>query len=59
MEKAERVNWVICPNCKYRYYVGPALVTLEGAQAVCPKCRHEFEAKSNLEARAKDHRIFF
>ena len=59
MQKVARVTWVVCPNCKYLYYVGPAVLNTEGALAVCPKCRHEFDAKSNLGTKVKDHRIFF
>lgn len=53
MDKLVKVNWVICPNCKYRYYVGASLLMAEGIPAVCPKCRHEFDPRSNLEPKFK------
>lgn len=49
MDKLIKANWVICPNCKYRYYVGASLLMAEGVPAICPKCRHEFDPKSSLE----------
>lgn len=49
MEKLAKVNWVICPECKFRYYVGTSLLLAKGVNAICPKCRAEFDANSNLE----------
>ncbi len=49
MAKIQRVNWVICPKCKNRYYVGAPLLMVEGIPAICPKCRHEFDAQANLD----------
>ncbi len=49
MPEHHRVNWVICPNCNYRYYVGEQLLLAEGTPAKCPKCRHEFDPRANLE----------
>ena len=49
MSEIHRVNWVACPKCKYRYYVGPQLLLVEGIPAVCPKCHHEFDVKNHLE----------
>ncbi len=50
-EKISRVNWVKCPKCKYRYYIGPQLILVDDALAVCPKCRHEFDPKPHLESK--------
>lgn len=58
MPEIGRVNWVICPNCKYRYYVGASLLMMEGVPAMCPKCRHEFDARTHLEPEVKDARGF-
>ncbi len=49
MSEISRVNWVACPKCKFRYYVGPQLLLVEGIPAICPKCRHEFDPKPHLE----------
>ncbi len=49
-EKIGKVNWVICPKCKLRYYVGPSLLMVEGIPAICPKCRTEFDPKERLES---------
>ncbi|MFC1951497.1 hypothetical protein ACFLYI_00445 [Chloroflexota bacterium] len=49
MTEIHRVNWVICPKCKYRYYVEPELL-LEDISAECPKCHTEFDAKGNRES---------
>ena len=51
MAEMNRVNWVICPKCKFRYYIGPQLLLVEGIPAVCPKCHHEFDPKLHLESR--------
>jgi len=50
MIKTARVNWVICPNCKFRYYVGPQLLLVKEIPAVCPKCHQEFDPKKHLES---------
>ena len=50
VNKIARVNWVKCPTCKYRFYIGPQFFMVEGALAICPKCRHEFDPKRYLEA---------
>ena len=49
MAEIDKVNWVICPKCKFRYYVGPQLLVVEGALSTCPKCHHDFDAKDHLE----------
>lgn len=49
LESINRVNWVKCPKCSYRYYVGPQLLLVDDALAVCPKCSHEFDAKAHLD----------
>ncbi len=49
MAEIPRVNWVTCPKCKYRYYVGPQLIMVEGVLSVCPKCHHEYNVRSQLE----------
>jgi predicted Zn finger-like uncharacterized protein len=43
------VNWVKCPKCQFRYYVGPQLLAVEGMHTLCPKCHHEFDPKTHLE----------
>jgi len=48
-----RVNWVVCPECGYRFYVGAEMILLEGIQCHCPNCHSEFDTKSNLEAVTK------
>jgi len=53
MEKLVKANWVVCPKCNYRFYVGASLLMAEGIPAFCPKCREEFDPKSNLEPRFK------
>lgn len=58
MGEIGRVNWVICPNCKYRYYVGESMLIAEGIPAICPKCRHEFNPKTHLQPEVKDTRAF-
>ncbi len=50
MSEMARVNWVNCPKCQFRYYVGPQLLLVEGLPSICPKCRHEFDPKKHLEA---------
>ena len=47
--KITKVNWVICPKCNYRYYVGASLLVAEGIPAMCPRCHHEFDAKEHLD----------
>jgi len=49
MTEVNRINWVICPSCQYRYYIGSQLLLVDGVPAICPKCRTEFEPKANLE----------
>ena len=44
-----RVNWVICPKCQFRYYIGPQLLAVEGMHTLCPRCHHEFDPKTHLE----------
>ena len=53
MAELHRANWVICPKCKFRYYVGVQLLLIEGIPAICPQCRNEFEAKKHLEPSLK------
>jgi len=50
MMEIHDVNWVICPECEYRYYVGRQLL-LENIPAICPKCRIEFDPRPQLEAK--------
>ena len=49
-----RVNWVICPKCKFRYYIGPQLLAVEGMHTICPKCHSEFDPKKHLEPRVTE-----
>ncbi len=49
MPEINRVNWVICPKCKFRYYVGAPLLMVEGIPTHCPKCHHEFDPRPHLE----------
>ena len=54
-----RVNWVICPKCNFRYYIGPQLLEVEGMHTLCPKCNSEFNPgknieKSNMEVKVAD-----
>lgn len=49
MNQIHRVNWVVCPKCKNRFYVGAQLLLVKGVPAICPKCRHEFDSKEHLE----------
>ena len=46
-----KVNWVVCPKCKYRYYCGPPIFYVEEVPAVCPKCFHEFDPWAAMEPR--------
>ncbi len=49
-----RTNFVICPNCKYRYQIGQRLITeMQKPQAICPKCRTEFDPRDPLVPRPK------
>ncbi len=50
-EKIGRVNWVVCPECKYQYYVGPQFFMVDDALAICPKCHHEFDPKLHLKSK--------
>ena len=45
-----RVNWVGCPKCKYRFYVGIQLLLIKEVPAICPKCRHEFDPKEHIQS---------
>ncbi len=48
MAEEVRVNWVRCPKCDWRYYVGWPL--MKGTSpAICPKCRTEFDARTAVE----------
>ena len=49
MEGVYKINWVVCPQCKYRYYVGQQLLE-KGIPAICPKCRLEFDPVPHLES---------
>ena len=53
-----KVNWVVCPKCKYRFYCGPPVFYVEGIPAICPECRHEFNAWEALEPRFTGKSIF-
>lgn len=44
------VNWVLCPNCDFRFYVGAEMLLVEQIQAHCPRCHSEFDVKTNLES---------
>ena len=50
MEDIHEVNWVVCPKCKFRYYVSHQLL-VEDIPAICPKCHLEFDPKPHLEAK--------
>lgn len=43
-----RVNWVKCPKCSYKYYIGAPLLRVEEVPACCPKCKTEFDPRANL-----------
>lgn len=48
-----RVNWVICPRCKWRFYLGAPLFQVGGKiPAACPKCHLDFDPRPNLEPKA-------
>ena len=49
--KAEfnRITWVTCPKCKWRYYLGAQVLMVEGHPAICPKCRLEFDPRPHLD----------
>ncbi len=49
MAEVVRVNWVKCPKCGFRYYIGAPLLRVEGIPACCPKCQHEFDPRPYLE----------
>ena len=48
MPEYSKVHWVICPKCKYNYYLGEQLLR-SSEPAICPKCRLEFDPKKNLK----------
>ena len=49
-----KVNWVICPKCGWRYYIGPNLLLRKGIPAICPQCRVEFDPEENLESKKQE-----
>ena len=49
MSEFSRVNWVRCPNCNWRYYLGEPLLRRSDIPAICPKCRTEFDPRIALE----------
>ncbi len=51
MPEVLRINWVNCPKCKNRFYIGSQLLLVNNVPAICPKCRTEFDPKPNLEPR--------
>jgi ssDNA-binding Zn-finger/Zn-ribbon topoisomerase 1 len=51
MVQIYKVNWVRCPKCNFRFYVGPQLLTVKEALAYCPKCHSEFKAEPNLDSK--------
>ncbi len=51
MPEVNSINWVICPKSKHRFYVSAQLLLVDEILAICPRCRHEFDAKSNVEPR--------
>ena len=57
MTEIGKVNWVICPKCQFRYYIGPQLLLAEGIPTICPKCRHEFDPKPYLESKVTGVRV--
>jgi len=58
MEKIHKINWVQCPKCKYRYYIGRPLLE-KGIPTLCPRCRFEFDPVPHLESNKSkfSHRI--
>jgi hypothetical protein len=46
--KVRRVNWVICPSCTWRYYLGAPILLVSGSYSICPKCRLEFDPRPHL-----------
>ena len=51
MQASGRVNWLSCPNCQWRYYADERLFLVENPEAICPKCRTEFDPRTRLEPR--------
>ena len=50
MPEFSKVYWLICPKCKYSYYAGEQLIRSH-EPAICPKCRTEFDHKTNQKPR--------
>ncbi len=48
LDSIPRVNWVVCPKCKFKYYLSAPMLAVEGVPAICPKCRNEFEPRPHL-----------
>jgi hypothetical protein len=48
MEGLYKINWIVCPQCKYRYYISLQLLE-KGIDTICPKCRLEFAPMPYLE----------
>lgn len=45
----DRITWLKCPNCAYRFYAGVPLMLAKDTPAICPKCRSEFDPRLNVE----------
>lgn len=37
-----KVYWLTCPECYFKYYVGRELLEIKSFPTVCPKCHHEY-----------------
>ncbi len=49
MPELSKYNWVACPNCKFRYQIGAALLKVKDVPSICPRCRHEFDPRTQLD----------
>lgn len=49
---ALNINWVICPNCKGRYYVEAQAAALDTFRCHCPFCANQFQCQDAKEVKA-------
>ena len=57
MREISKVNFAICPKCKFRYQVGSMLLMEEGIPSVCPKCHLEYDSRSHIEGMATTSKV--